>query len=86
MAQGQASDIAIKAKEVLLNRQMDLEITSEATGVPIDKLKADTDRCLYLDAEAAKAYGIIDNIVQKADKGIVAPLQESVSTISRGLG
>jgi len=86
-ARGQASDIAIKAKEVLLNRHMALEITSKATGVPIDKLRADTDRCLYLDAEAAKEYGIIDNIVSKADKsGLVSSLQDDVSSLSRGLG
>ena len=85
-AQGQASDIAIKAKEVLLNRQMALEITSQATGVPMDKLRADTDRCLYLDAEGAKEYGIIDKIVTKAEQAPNQLLQEDVSSLSRGLG
>ena len=83
---GQASDIAIKAREVLLNRQTALEITSKATGVPLDKLTEDTSRCLYLDAEGALAYGIVDKIVTKVDKGTQASLQDGVSSMSRGLG
>jgi len=82
-AQGQASDIAIKAREVLNNRQTALEITSKVTGVPIDKLQRDTNRCLYLDAFAAKEYGIIDKVVEKIEKG--AP-KEVLSALSRGLG
>merc|ERR1719352_2095177 len=52
-AQGQASDIAIKAREVISNRRTQLEIMSKATGVPIEKLSADTDRVLYLNAQQA---------------------------------
>ena len=85
-AQGQASDIAIKAREVLLNRNTALEITSKATGQPLDKLTEDTSRCLYLDAEGALAYGIIDKIVSKVDKGPQSSLQDGVSSMSRGLG
>ena len=86
MARGQASDIAIKAREVLLNRNTALEITSKATGQPLDKLTEDTSRCLYLDAEGALAYGIIDKIVSKVDKGPQSSLQDGVSSMSRGLG
>ena len=84
--QGQASDIAIKAREILLNRQTALEITAKATGVPIEKVAEDTDRCLYLDAQGALEYGIIDKIVNKVDKGSQASLQDGVSSMSRGLG
>merc|ERR1719182_662133 len=53
-AQGQASDIAIKAREVLLNRRVALDMMSQATGVSLEKLAEDTNRCMYLDAHAAK--------------------------------
>ena len=82
-AQGQASDIASKAREVLTNRRMALEIMSEATGVPLDKLTADTNRCKYLDAHQAIEYGIVDKVVTKADKTASAA---QLSELSRGLG
>lgn len=84
-AQGQASDIALKAKEVLLNRQVALQMMSQATGVSLDKLMQDTSRCLYLDANQALDYGIVDRIVSKVEKGPDV-LKEEVSVLSRGLG
>lgn len=86
MARGQASDIAIKAREVLTNRRTALEIMGQATGVSLEKLAEDTNRCLYLDAEAAKDYGIVDNIVSKSDAGAPASLLDGVSSLSRGIG
>jgi len=68
-ASGQASDIAIKAKEVLLNRKVALDLMSTHTGQSLDKLAADTNRCLYLDAQQAKDYGIVDKIVTKTLSG-----------------
>jgi len=84
-AQGQASDIAIQAREVLTNRRVALEIMAKETGVSIEKLTADTNRCLYLDAAAAVEYGIIDNVRSKADAGLIKP-KEELSEMSRGLG
>ena len=85
--QGQASDIAIRAREVLNNRQTALELMSLSTGVSVEKLAADTDRCLYLDALAAKEYGVIDKIVDKsAAQGDERIRAEDISTLSRGLG
>jgi len=84
-AQGQASDIAIQATEILGNRRTALEITSIATGVSIDKLREDTNRCLYLDAQQALDYGIVDKIVTKSDKG-PSSLEDDVSSLSRGIG
>jgi ATP-dependent Clp protease protease subunit len=84
-AQGQASDIALKAKEMLHNRKTALDIMSKATGVSVDKLSADTDRCLYLDPQGAKEYGIIDKIVEKVDRDI-SNFEKDVSSVSRGLG
>jgi len=84
-ARGQASDIAIKAKEVLLNRHVALELMSKATGVPMSKIAEDTNRCLYLDAQGALDYGIVDKIVTKPDKPQQS-LKDDVSILSRGLG
>lgn len=84
-AQGQASDIKIKAKEVLLNRHVALEMMSQATGVSLEKLTADTNRCLYLGAQGALDYGIIDKIVEKVEKE-QDMLKASMSDAARGLG
>ena len=84
-AQGQASDISLKAREVLHNRKTALDMMSLASGVSFDKLAADTNRCMYMDAQGALDYGIIDKIVTKVDKD-PADLQKGVSSLSRGLG
>lgn len=83
-AQGQASDIALKAREVLLNRKVALDIMSKATGVSYEKLSADTNRCMYMDAQQALDYGIVDKIVKKALKG--EGLLEPKSPSSQGIG
>lgn len=62
-ARGQATDIQIRAKEVLANKQTMLEIFSKNTGQPIEKLAKDMDRTFYLTAEEAKEYGLIDRIL-----------------------
>lgn len=63
-AQGQATDIQIRAKEVLANRAATLDILSRNTGQPTEKISKDTDRTLYLTPEDAKAYGIIDRVLE----------------------
>lgn len=82
---GQASDVAIKAREILTNRKVGLEMMAKATGVSFEKLSADTERCLYLDAQQAVDYGIVDKVVSKAPK-LTNPLNQGVSSISRGIG
>ncbi len=64
-AQGQASDIAIQAKEILRLKEKINYILVKHTGQPIEKIQADTDRDFYMDAEQAKNYGIIDNVIEK---------------------
>ncbi|MGB7414531.1 MAG: ATP-dependent Clp protease proteolytic subunit [Thermosynechococcaceae cyanobacterium] len=65
-AQGQATDIQIRAKEVLDNKQTMLRIFSEATGQDVDKIAKDMDRMFYLTPEAAKDYGIIDRVLESS--------------------
>jgi ATP-dependent Clp protease protease subunit len=61
--QGQATDIDIHAKEILLVRERLNKILSNHTGQPIEKIQIDTDRDNFLGAEAAKEYGLIDEIL-----------------------
>ena len=62
-ARGQATDIQIRAKEVLANREATLDILSYCTGQTPEKLQKDTDRMFYLTPEEAKEYGLIDRVL-----------------------
>ncbi len=63
--QGQASDIAIHAKEVLTIREVLNKIFAKHTGQPEEKIAKDTDRNYFMSAYEAKKYGIIDGILEK---------------------
>ncbi len=62
---GQASDIAIQAKEILKIREELNQILAFHTGQAIDKIEKDTDRDNYMNPVEAKEYGLIDTIVEK---------------------
>ncbi|MCY3918943.1 MAG: ATP-dependent Clp protease proteolytic subunit [Chloroflexi bacterium] len=62
-ARGQASDIEIAAREILRENEIIRGILAEHTGQPLDVIKRDTDRDFYLDAEQAKEYGLIDEVL-----------------------
>lgn len=64
-AQGQASDIKIQADHILEIKKKLNGILSENTGKPYEEVEKDTDRDNYLSAEAAKEYGLIDEIFVK---------------------
>lgn len=60
---GQASDIAIHAEHILKMKQNLNRILSERTGQPLEKIEKDTDRDNFMSAEAAKEYGLIDEVI-----------------------
>lgn len=62
-AQGQASDIAIQAQEILRMRTKLNEILAQNTGQPLEQITLDTDRDRYMTAEDALEYGLIDKIM-----------------------
>ncbi|MGB3341509.1 MAG: ATP-dependent Clp endopeptidase proteolytic subunit ClpP [bacterium] len=62
---GQASDIAIHAKEVLTIREIINKILAKHTGQSEDKIAKDTDRNYFMSAQEAKEYKIIDDIMEK---------------------
>ena len=64
---GQATDIEIAAREILRNQETLRNILSEATGQPLERISRDTDRDYYMNAEQAKEYGIVDEILTRAD-------------------
>lgn len=63
-AQGQASDIAIQAQEILRLRTDLNKILSYHTGQTIERIQKDTDRDLYMSAQQAKEYGLIDEVLE----------------------
>ena len=68
-AQGQESDIAIQAKEIVRLKKLSIKYFSEQTGKSEEDVAHDMERDFYMSAEEAKAYGIIDHIMQAQKKG-----------------
>ncbi|MDD4343939.1 MAG: ATP-dependent Clp endopeptidase proteolytic subunit ClpP [Eubacteriales bacterium] len=62
-AQGQATDIQIHAKRILEIKEKLNEILAERTGQELAKIAADTERDYFMSAEAAKEYGLIDEVI-----------------------
>ena len=61
--QGQASDIAIQAKEMLRMKDALNQILVHPTGKPLKQIQEDTDRDYFMSGEEASEYGIIDNVI-----------------------
>ena len=64
-AEGQASDIEIRARRILKMRDKLNRILSERTGQPLEKIEKDTDRDNFMDAEDAVKYGLVDKVIEK---------------------
>ena len=72
-AQGQATDIDIQAREILSMRQRLNEILAHHTGQPIETIARDTERDNFKSAEAAREYGLVDEVlVRRPDESIQA--------------
>ena len=65
--QGQASDIAIQAKEILRMKDTLNQILSGHTGKSLDQIKNDTDRDYFMTGEEAKDYGLVDHVILNRD-------------------
>ena len=61
--EGQASDIEISAKRILKNRATLNKMLAKNTGQSLNKIEKDVDRDFFMDAEEAKKYGIIDQVL-----------------------
>jgi len=63
-AQGQATDIDIQAREILIIRERLNRLMAEHTGQPLDVIERDTERDRFMDAEQSLAYGLVDEVVR----------------------
>ena len=75
--QGQASDIAIQAKEILRMKDTLNDILAMHTGQPLKKIQTDTDRDFFMTGKEAQEYGIVDHVIQNRDD--LDKLEENVS-------
>ena len=67
-AQGQATDIEIQAREILRLKERLNNILSESTGQTIEVIEKDTERDLYMTAEQAVEYGLVDKVLAIPEK------------------
>jgi ATP-dependent Clp protease protease subunit len=63
-AQGQATDIAIAAKQIMYQKGILNGILASHTGQPLEIIERDTDRDFYLDAKGAVEYGLVDQVLE----------------------
>jgi ATP-dependent Clp protease protease subunit len=63
--QGQATDIEIHARDILKTKATLNRILAERTGQPLEKIERDTDRDYFLEADEAKTYGLVDQVIAK---------------------
>ena len=72
-SQGQATDIEIQAREILALRQRLNEVLSNHTGQSLDVIARDTERDNFKSAEAAREYGLVDEVlVRRPDESLQA--------------
>lgn len=64
--QGQASDIAIQAEQIVYLKKMLAERIAHHTGRPLDKIEADSDRDRWFTAQEAMEYGFIDAVIDRS--------------------
>jgi len=67
-AQGQATDIAIQAKQIMRLKALLNDVMAKHTGQPLEVIERDLDRDYYLDAQQAVDYGLVDQIIEIPEK------------------
>lgn len=66
-AEGQATDIEIRARRILKMRDKLNQILAERTGQPLERIEKDTDRDYFMSAAEAKEYGLVDQVIEKVN-------------------
>jgi ATP-dependent Clp protease, protease subunit len=64
--QGQASDIAIQAEQIIYTKRMMAERIAFHTGQPVERIETDSDRDRWFTAEEAREYGFIDQVIDRS--------------------
>jgi ATP-dependent Clp protease protease subunit len=70
-ARGQAVDIEIAAREILRNNEIIRGILARNTGQPTERIQRDTDRDFYMNAEQAREYGLVDEILMRPEDAAI---------------
>jgi len=65
---GQTEDIAIQAQEILKTKNTLTDLLSKLTGQPKERVSEDQERDKYFDAQEAKAYGLVDEVLEEMDR------------------
>ncbi|MDD2282612.1 MAG: ATP-dependent Clp endopeptidase proteolytic subunit ClpP [Eubacteriales bacterium] len=68
-AQGQATDMHIQIERLLKVKKRLNKILAQKTGQPLEKIESDVERDKYMDSDEAKAYGIVDKIMERNETG-----------------
>ena len=71
--QGQATDIAIQAEQIIYMKRKLAERTAFHTGQPVERIEEDSDRDRWFTAEEALEYGFVDKVIEKASLSSAAP-------------
>jgi ATP-dependent Clp protease protease subunit len=77
---GTASEIEIQAKEIIYLRTTVNRLMAKHTGRPVEQIERDFDRDNYMSAEEAKAYGIIDHVIEHRGELVTVAEQLAAST------
>jgi ATP-dependent Clp protease protease subunit len=72
--EGQATDIEIQAREIIRMREEMNEILAQHTGQTLEKIRKDTERDFWMTSQAAKDYGLIDDILERRELAPAAAL------------
>jgi ATP-dependent Clp protease, protease subunit len=67
---GTSADVALQAKEIIELKRMMMQIMSDCTGQPVEKIQVDSERDFYMSPQEAKNYGLIDEIAIPKKKKI----------------
>ena len=67
---GQATDIEVEAKEMGLTKKILNEILARHTGQTVERIEKDSERNFYMSADEAKAYGLVDEVIQGSKLGV----------------
>ncbi|MCL2647302.1 MAG: ATP-dependent Clp protease proteolytic subunit [Phycisphaerales bacterium] len=65
---GQTEDIAIQAQEIIKTKNTLTDLLAKLTGQPTEKIAEDQERDKYFDAHEAKAYGLVDDVLEETDR------------------
>ena len=77
--EGQATDLAIQAEEMLKTRDRMYEIMSKHSGQPVDRIEEDCERDKWLTAEEARDYGVVDQVLEHIQLGTSASDEDDES-------